>query len=72
MFFRLQDDGFGDSDLEYMDKLTQQRAALSQLLAEKQKLLETQEHLKRMRQNDAMPQVIFQYFQIVLYYRVKA
>jgi Fe2+ or Zn2+ uptake regulation protein len=40
-----------------MDKLTQQRAALSHLLAEKQKLLETQEHLQRLRQNDAMTQV---------------
>ncbi len=47
----------GDSELGYMDKLTQQRAALSHLLAEKQKLLETQEHLKRLRQNDAMTQV---------------
>ncbi|XP_028402891.1 pericentriolar material 1 protein-like [Dendronephthya gigantea] len=51
-----QDDGYGDSEQEYMDKLTRQRAALSQLLAEKQKLLETQEHLKRLRQNDAMTQ----------------
>ena len=40
-----------------MDKLTQQRAALSHLLAEKQKLLETQEHLNRLRQSDAMTQV---------------
>ncbi|CAB4002442.1 pericentriolar material 1 -like isoform X1, partial [Paramuricea clavata] len=47
---------FGDSELGYMDKLTQQRAALSHLLAEKQKLLETQEHLQRLRQNDAMTQ----------------
>ena len=62
IFFRqLQDDGLGDGALEYMDKLTQQRAALSQLLAEKQKLLETQEHLKRLRQNDAMTQVLFCY-----------
>ena len=40
-----------------MDKLTKQREALSDLILERQKLLETQEQFKRMQKADAMTQV---------------
>ena len=46
-----------DTESAYMDKLTKQREALSDLILERQKLLETQEQFKRLQRADAMTQV---------------